>query len=155
MEKTMMLNVRVSPSVKQQAEDLLKQLGIPMATAIDMYLRQITLTGGIPFSLALPKAPAALNADTCLLYTSWVMRFLRGGGLVALLPVVQQVEIIGQHPQTVGDVCPLLVRQATLGRRQSDGIGGRLVRVKPEVVYQLLGGLTGVQVCLLYTSRCV
>ena len=42
MEKTMMLNVRVSPSVKQQAEDVLKQLGIPMATAIDMYLRQIT-----------------------------------------------------------------------------------------------------------------
>ena len=50
MEKTMMLNVRVSPSVKQQAEDVLKQLGIPMATAIDMYLRQITLTGGIPFA---------------------------------------------------------------------------------------------------------
>ena len=52
------------PTVKQQAEDVLKQLGIPMATAIDMYLRQITLTGGIPFSLSLPKAPAALNADT-------------------------------------------------------------------------------------------
>ena len=38
---------------------------------------------------------------------------------------------IGQHPQAVGDVCPLLVRQATLGRRQGDGIGGRLIRVKP------------------------
>ena len=37
MEKTQMLNVRVSPIVKQQAEDVLKQLGIPMATAIDMY----------------------------------------------------------------------------------------------------------------------
>ena len=64
MEKTQMLNVRVSPEVKQQAENVLKQLGIPMATAIDMYLRQITLTGGIPFPLSLPKAPAALNADT-------------------------------------------------------------------------------------------
>ena len=59
----MTLNLRVNPTVKQQAEDVLKQLGIPMATAIDMYLRQITLTGGIPFSLSLPKAPAALNAD--------------------------------------------------------------------------------------------
>ena len=58
MEKTMTLNLRVNPTVKQQAEDVLKQLGIPM------YLRQITLTGGIPFSLSLPKAPAALNADT-------------------------------------------------------------------------------------------
>ena len=64
MEKTMTLNLRVNPTVKQQAEDVLKQLGIPMATAIDMYLRQITLTGGIPFSLSLPKAPAVLNADT-------------------------------------------------------------------------------------------
>ena len=54
------LNLRVNPTVKQQAEDVLKQLGIPMATAIDMYLR----TGGIPFSLSLPKAPAALNTDT-------------------------------------------------------------------------------------------
>ena len=44
MEKTMTLNLRVNPTVKQQAEDVLKQLGIPMATAIDMYLRQITMT---------------------------------------------------------------------------------------------------------------
>ena len=55
-----------------------------------------------------------------------VQRFFRAGGLVTLSPVVQQVEIIGQHPQAVGDVCPLLVRQATLGRRQGDGVGGRL-----------------------------
>jgi antitoxin component of RelBE/YafQ-DinJ toxin-antitoxin module len=34
-----------------------------MATAIDMYLRQIILTGGIPFALSLPKVPAALNTD--------------------------------------------------------------------------------------------
>ena len=49
-----MLNVRVSPSVKQQAEDVLKQLGIPMATAIDMYLRQITLTGAGTYQWLLP-----------------------------------------------------------------------------------------------------
>ena len=48
MEKTMTLNLRVNPTVKQQAEDVLKQLGIPMATAIDMYLRQITLAA-FPF----------------------------------------------------------------------------------------------------------
>ena len=29
------LNLRVNPTVKQQAEDVLKQLGIPMATAIE------------------------------------------------------------------------------------------------------------------------
>ena len=63
MEKSMTLNLRVNPVVKQQAEEVLKQLGIPMATAIDIYLRQIKLTGGIPFPVSLPKAPAAVNAD--------------------------------------------------------------------------------------------
>ena len=63
MEKNTTMNLRVNPAIKQQAEDVLKQLGIPMATAIDMYLRQIRLTGGIPFAVSLPKVPAALNAD--------------------------------------------------------------------------------------------
>lgn len=51
----MTLNLRVSPIVKQEAEAVLKRLGVPMATAVDMYLRQIALTGGIPFSVTLPK----------------------------------------------------------------------------------------------------
>lgn len=63
MEKTTTLNLRVNPTVKQQAEDVLKQLGVPMATAIDIYLRQISLTGGIPFTVSLPKPSASINAD--------------------------------------------------------------------------------------------
>lgn len=63
MEKTATLNLRVNPELKQQAEDILRQLGIPMSTAVDMFLNQITLVGGIPFSVTLPKAPASVNAD--------------------------------------------------------------------------------------------
>lgn len=63
MEKTMTMNLRVNPVVKQEAESVLKQLGVPMATAVDMFLRQIALTGSIPFNIALPKAPAKINAD--------------------------------------------------------------------------------------------
>ncbi len=63
MEKTTTLNLRVNPVVKQQAEAVLSRLGIPMSTAIDMYLNQISLTGGIPFRVALPGAPASLNMD--------------------------------------------------------------------------------------------
>ena len=63
MEKTMTLNLRVSPDVKQNAETVLKQLGVPMATAVDMFLRQIAMTGSIPFSISLPKAPVMVNAD--------------------------------------------------------------------------------------------
>ena len=66
MEKTATLNLRVNPIAKQRAEQVLKQLGIPMSTAMDMYLNQIALVGGIPFPVTLPKAPKAplpVNAD--------------------------------------------------------------------------------------------
>lgn len=63
MEKTTTLNLRVNPTVKQRAEEVLTKLGIPMSTAIDMYLNQISLTGGIPFAVTLPKAPVSINAD--------------------------------------------------------------------------------------------
>lgn len=63
MEKTATMNLRVNPVVKEQAEQVLSRLGVPMSTAIDMYLNQITLTGGIPFAITLPKAPDAINAD--------------------------------------------------------------------------------------------
>lgn len=63
MAKTATLNLRVNPEVKENAENILSQLGIPMATAIDMYLKQITLVGGIPFSVILPKPDKSINAD--------------------------------------------------------------------------------------------
>ncbi len=63
MEKTATLNLRVSPSVKQQAEQVLSSLGVSMATAIDIYLRQIALAGGIPFPVRLPPVPESMNAD--------------------------------------------------------------------------------------------
>ena len=63
MEKTATLNLRVNPQLKSGAESVLSQLGIPMSTAIDMYLNQIVLTGGIPFAVSLPKAPESVNAD--------------------------------------------------------------------------------------------
>ena len=63
MEKTTTLNLRVNPEVKKSAEGVLHRLGVPMATAIDMFLKQITLTGGIPFAVALPKAPDSVNTE--------------------------------------------------------------------------------------------
>lgn len=63
MEKTATLNLRVNPTVKEQAEIVLSRLGVPMSTAINMYLNQISLTGGIPFAVTLPKAPKDINAD--------------------------------------------------------------------------------------------
>lgn len=63
MEKTATLNLRVNPIVKERAEAVLSRLGVPMSTAIDMYLHQISLTGGIPFAVTLPKAPDSINTE--------------------------------------------------------------------------------------------
>jgi addiction module RelB/DinJ family antitoxin len=77
MEKTTTLNLRVNPDVKKNAETILAQLGVPMAIAVDMYLKQIALTGGIPFAVTLPKAPASVNAD--LMGVSEIREKLRDG----------------------------------------------------------------------------
>jgi len=77
MEKSATLNIRISPDVKKSAEMVLSQLGMPMATAIDVFLKQIALTGGIPFAISLPKAPEMLNAD--LMSTSEIRTKLQEG----------------------------------------------------------------------------
>ena len=46
MEKTTTLNLRINPDVKRKAEEVLSQLGIPMSTAIDIYLKQISMKIG-------------------------------------------------------------------------------------------------------------
>ena len=63
MEKTATLNHRVNPESKRAAEAVLSKLGVPMATAIDMFLKQIALTGGIPFPVTLPKTADRVNTD--------------------------------------------------------------------------------------------
>ena len=47
MEKTATLNLRVNPNVKQRAEEVLSKLGVPMSTAIDMFLNQISLKSSV------------------------------------------------------------------------------------------------------------
>lgn len=64
MTKTASVNVRIQENIKQQAEQILETIGIPRATAIDMFYRQIILNKGIPFSLTIPKtAPVYEEMD--------------------------------------------------------------------------------------------
>ncbi len=61
MEKTATLNIRVNPEDKKAAEAVLEQLGIPVSTAVTIFLKKIAMTGGIPFSVRLPQAPSGLD----------------------------------------------------------------------------------------------
>lgn len=55
MARTANVFARVEPEIKEQAELVLEQLGIPMSNAVGMFLRQIVLQRGIPFEMKLPR----------------------------------------------------------------------------------------------------
>lgn len=63
MEKSATLNIRVNPTLKADADTVLSRLGIPMFTAIDMFLNRVVLVGGIPFSVTLPKPSTDIDAS--------------------------------------------------------------------------------------------
>lgn len=53
MAKTATVSARIDPMIKRQAEFILSQLGMPSATAIDMFYRQIIAQRGLPFDAKL------------------------------------------------------------------------------------------------------
>ncbi|GAB6098021.1 hypothetical protein JCM14469_42750 [Desulfatiferula olefinivorans] len=55
MAKTAIIQTRVDPTVKQNAQIILNKLNISMSEAISIYLSQITLHNGIPFEIKLPN----------------------------------------------------------------------------------------------------
>lgn len=61
MPKTSVIQARIDPVVKAEAQEVLDTLNISMSEAISMYLTQITLYRGIPFEM---KIPNELTAQT-------------------------------------------------------------------------------------------
>lgn len=54
---------RVEPELKENAEAVLSQLGIPMSNAIGIFLKQVVLQQGLPFSVVIPRAvPISMGA---------------------------------------------------------------------------------------------
>lgn len=53
MPRTSNVFARIEPEIKEQAESILGQLGIPMSNAIGLFLRQVVIQQGIPFDLKL------------------------------------------------------------------------------------------------------
>lgn len=54
MARTANVFARIEPEIKEQAEEVLNQLGIPMSNAVGMFLRQVVIQRGIPFEMKLP-----------------------------------------------------------------------------------------------------
>ncbi|WP_312612938.1 type II toxin-antitoxin system RelB/DinJ family antitoxin [Oscillibacter sp.] len=57
--KTANMLARVESEVKERAEAIMAQLGVPASVVINMLYKQIVMTKGIPFSLCVPNVPMA------------------------------------------------------------------------------------------------
>ncbi len=55
--KSANVTARVQPEIKRQAEAVLDRIGLPVSVLIDTMYRQIIMTGGVPYSLTVPKLP--------------------------------------------------------------------------------------------------
>lgn len=55
MAKSENINIRIEPELKREAEEILDYLGLTMAEAIKLFLKQVTLTDSIPFKIEKPK----------------------------------------------------------------------------------------------------
>lgn len=55
MAKTAMAHARLTPEIKEEAEGILKELGISISAAYEMFYRQIIAHKGIPFDLRIPN----------------------------------------------------------------------------------------------------
>lgn len=47
--------IRIDSEIKQQATTLFKQLGLDMSSAVNLFLHQCVLHGGLPFAIELPQ----------------------------------------------------------------------------------------------------
>ena len=54
MPKNDTIHVRVNEDVKINAEETLTMLGMTLSEAINLFLCQVSLTGGLPFDVRLP-----------------------------------------------------------------------------------------------------
>ena len=56
--------IRVDTEVKQAATELFQALGLDMSGAVNLFLHQCVLRGGLPFSVVLPERSAINRIGT-------------------------------------------------------------------------------------------
>ncbi|HIS31606.1 MAG TPA: type II toxin-antitoxin system RelB/DinJ family antitoxin [Candidatus Limivivens intestinipullorum] len=55
--------IRIDADIKKQATDLFDELGLDMSGAVNLFLHQCVLRGGLPFKVELPRySQSALDA---------------------------------------------------------------------------------------------
>lgn len=56
-------SIRIDVDTKKAASDLLNELGLDLSSAVNIFLRQVVLQGGLPFEIKYPQyKPEVLEA---------------------------------------------------------------------------------------------
>ena len=63
MSKSASIHARIQPELKEEAEAILKDLGLNAAQAITLFYRQIKLNRGLPFVLRVPNETTRQTLD--------------------------------------------------------------------------------------------
>jgi DNA-damage-inducible protein J len=66
VNKSATITVRLDPQVKQNAETVLKTLGLTTSQAVTLFFTQVSLNKGIPFDVHIPNAATARVIETGL-----------------------------------------------------------------------------------------
>lgn len=62
MAKTANLNIRIDPETKSGAEQLFSSFGITITDAVNIFLHQSLMVGGLPFEVRQPRFSAETEA---------------------------------------------------------------------------------------------
>ena len=63
MRKSASIHARIQPELKEEAEALLKELGLNASQAITLFYQQIRLTRGLPFVIRMPNETTRQTLD--------------------------------------------------------------------------------------------
>lgn len=55
MAKDAMIRARVEPALKEEVEEILRELGLSTTQAITLFYQQVKLNQGLPFEIRLPN----------------------------------------------------------------------------------------------------
>jgi len=97
MAKNDTIHVRVNEDVKNNAEETLSMLGMTLSEAINMFLCQVSLTGGLPFDvrLPMPKEVVVKNRTDLIQKLDEAEEDIRNGSVSAAADVFSRIR--GKH----------------------------------------------------------
>ena len=53
--KSSTIHIRIEPEIKKHVENTLSKLGLSTSEAVNIFLRQVIITGSIPFEIKIPN----------------------------------------------------------------------------------------------------